>query len=356
MIAVCVFSCSHNEKAEVTKDEGAKYLKVEPRGGYTRIEIANPWQKGELLGAYNLVHRDSVVPEGMPDGQLIRIPIESAVAYSSVHAEGLREMNAESTIRGVTGAGYFTQPEMLRRIEAGNVQSLGSAESPDIERMLMLKPDAVLLNVYQGAEMGGVERSGLPIIKMVDNMEDSPLGKAEWIRLYGALTGQLEMADSIYNAVKKVYGQLSEKALKSHEKPRVMTENMYQGVWYVSGGQSYQARLIADASGDYLWKDDSHNGSLNLTFEEVLERAHDADVWLMRLFGQDITKRSLSAENERYAMFRPYKEQNIFYCNTAVNDIFALSAFHPEVLLSEYVAIFHPELGVKSKYFKRITD
>lgn len=356
LIAVSAVCCSRSEKAEVLADDGAKYLKVEPRGGYVRVEIVNPWQKGELLGAYNLVHRDSVVPDDMPEGQLIRVPVESAVVYSSVHAEGLHEMLADNTIKGVTGAEYFTQPDMRKRIESGDVQALGSAEAPDLERMLTLMPDVVMLNVYQGAEMGGVERSGLPVIKLVDNMEVSPLGKAEWIKLYGALTARLDRADSIFNAVRSEYKSLVGKASESQRKPKVMTENMYQGIWYVSGGKSYQARMIADAGGDYLWKDDTQNGSLNLTFEEVLERAHDADIWLMRLFGQDVSKRGLYAENERYAMFKPYKDGNIFYCNTAVTDIFALSAFHPETLLREYVGIFHPELKIKPRFFKRIED
>lgn len=356
LLGVLVATCGRNETHIDNGDDGAKYLKIEPHDGYIRVEIGNPWHEGELLGAYNLVHRDSVVPESMPEGVLIRVPVESVVAYSSVHGEGLRELGAEYAIKGVTGGEYFIDPQIRKRIDGGDVLSLGPAETPDLEKMLALSPDAVMLNVYQGAQMGGVERTGLTVIKMVENMEDSPLGKAEWIRLYGALTDKLNMADSIYNSVKNDYNTLVNKVSQIKSKPTVMTENMYQGVWYVSGGKSYQARIIADAGGDYLWKDDQGAGSLNLTFEEVLERAHDADVWIMRLFGRELDKQGLLAENDRYGLFKPYKNGTIYYCNSAETDIFAISAFHPEVLLGEYVAIFHPEVGVKSRYFKKIKD
>ena len=324
----------------------ASLLQMQREAGYTLVTVSDPWSasRGKVLHRYALVPRDSVVPDSLPDGAtVVRVPIDTALVYSSVHTAVLAELGALDAVKGVADAQYFNDAEIKRRLAAGTIADCGQSLSPDIEKVIALTPDAVLLSPYQDATYGQITKLGVPIIECADYMETTPLGRAEWIKFYGELVGQRERADSIYNAVAKHYNELKEEiAAEGGNRPMVLTESVINGVWNVPGGGSYMALLIEDAGGNYPWRDDDHTGSLSLDFNQVLERAQNADVWLIksRTIHSLADLRAAYSLNDRFAAF---ERRMVYVCDVERSDFFDTFPFHPDVLLQEYAQIFHPQ-------------
>lgn len=332
----------------------ARFLRIEKGNGYTKAVISNPWDSTAILGTYIIVPHDSAMPKHIPAGTLLRTPLKSLVVNSCVYSGLLEELGAIDIITGVTDAEFFTQPEILRRLQSKQIVNLGPTASPSAEKLLALKPDLVLINYFEGMKSQPASSQAAPVIQLVDQAEELPLARAEWIRLFGLLAGKEAKADSIYQAVSSAYSRIKKEASELQFHPSVLTDNMYQGIWYVPGGKSYQARILVDAGADYPWKETNSVGSLSLSYEEILAKAGNADVWLIKTFDQNLTLKSLAAQDARYTHFDAFKKGNIWYSNTATSRLFEEFPFHPERLLSDYMIILHPEKKGTPRYFKKI--
>lgn len=335
----------------------ASFLKMWEHEGCFYANIVNPWDTTKLLASYILAPHDIDINDVNENQIVIRTPVESLLVYTSVHAGVIKELGRIDVVRGVTDAMFYKIPEITQGLKSGKIIDAGKADAPITERIIELSPDAIILCIYQGMDSKTIDNLGIPILRCVDNMETTPLGRAEWIKFLGALTGKYAEADSIFSNVEQKYNSLSALTKSTNKpNPKVMVENMYQGVWYVSGGDSYQAKMIKDAGGDYVWKDDNSNGSLFLSFEQVYDKAHDADIWLLKVFGYELTKSKLEEMDKRNLKFRPVDLNGVFYANTAEVNLFEEFPFHPELMLSDYIHIFHPELipNYTPRYFKQM--
>lgn len=335
----------------------ARYLTIVDCGGGTvRVDIADPWNDGKFLARYALVARDSVVPSDLDsDIKVIRTPVERAAVFSSVHTEAINELGALETVAAIADSPYFAKDDTITKLLAADkIADLGSQASPSIELMAAKGIDVVLRSPQQG--MPGLKLpENIVSVECADYMETSPIGRAEWLLLLGELTGKREAATGIFEDVIDNYSSLVLKVSgASTPRPKLLAETEYSGVWYVAQGGSYMARMYADAGADWPWADSKGSGSLSLSLEEVAKEALDADIWLVRSYGYETTSSTLKALNPRYSNFEALKKGNIYSCNTEERNIFNICAFHPDVVLAEYIAIFHPEVlpDYKLKYFK----
>lgn len=332
----------------------AKLLRIENHNGYKLAKVLNPKDSTIVDATYILVGKDNNVPENLPKGTLLRTPIDNAVVFSSVFAGPLDELGKIDVVKGVVDACYFKQPEISAGLKSGAVADLGPASGPSLEKITAQQPQAIFLSIYDGMDVKNIDKCGVPVIRMTDNFETDPLARAEWIRLFGILTDTEAKADSIFKEVEKSYTELKQAASAYKSKPSVLVENMYQGVWYLPGGASYQAKIIEDAGGKYIWADDKSAGSLNLSYEEVLAKAHNADIWLLKLFGTDLDKKTLLGMDNRYANFRAVEHGGVYYSDTKKTQLFEEFPYHPELLLNDYILVFHPEAEGKMRYFNKM--
>lgn len=319
----------------------AKTLRMYPMGdNVTVAEVVSPEDSAKTVAKYYLVKRGTEKPS-VADGEVIEVPLQKAVVYTSVHASALDELGAGAIIKGVADASYFTLPSVKEGLANGSIADLGTSSAPAVEKIIDLSPDAIILNIYDGMDTRSVEKLGIPIIRMSENEEQTPLGRAEWLKLLGALTGNVEKADSIFSGVRQRYAAAMKETAGRKQRPTVFADNIYQGVWYVAGGGSYTARIYADAGATYPWADDKSAGSLNLSFEQVLDKARDADFWLLKVFGQKLTRDGLMAMDPRYKHFSAVDKGGVYYCDTSTAPIFDETPFHPDLLLREYINIFN---------------
>lgn len=334
--------------------EDASLLRIYEFDGYDRVEIINPNDSSTIDCIYYLVKKQDCSNELPNDGVIIEVPVSNMLVYTSVYASALKELGSIDVVKGVVDADYFKIPEIKDGLKSGKIVNAGKSDSPIAEKILELEPDCILLTSYEGMSSADIDKYGIPILKFTDQMETSPLGRSEWIKFLGRLTGNDQKADSIFSVAKSNYLNLKHKVSKSSKRPTVLTENMYQGVWYVPGGKSYQAALIEDAGGDYIWKDNNSPGSLSLSYEEVLDKAQNADIWLLKVYGEQLSKSSLLKKDPRYVYFSAVNEGGVYFSDTESGNLFEEFPFHPDLLLADYAAIFQPELFDKYKfrYFK----
>lgn len=311
-------------------------------GDYIVADVANPWADG-LLGRYILADRN--YSGQLPEGTVVRVPLERSIVCSGVHGGAIDELGAIDRIAGVAEGKYFRSADIRRRVDSGEIVDIGNPSSPSVEAAVGLEPDAILLSPYQNQSAGALGELGVAVLQMADYMEPTPLGRAEWIRLIGRLYGRGEQADSIYNGVVAEYESLRRQASAAASRPVVITEMPQPGgVWYIPSGESYMARMLADAGGSYPWASEKGSGSLNMDAAAMLERGGDADVWLIRNYGE-LSRVALARSNPLVEHFRPFREGTVYVCDTSVSPLFDEFPFHPERLLADYIAIFHPELS-----------
>lgn len=361
-LALVLASCGNGRQTGVdiatpgdTVTVRAALLSMICHDGYTEVVIHDPWNKSSDLARLALVseYGSADPPEGYAE---ICVPLTHSVVYSSVHTTPIFELGAGDAVAAVADGQYFAPSDTISKLlSSGLVTDIGASSSPSLEHILALEADAVLLSPMKDSDNSLLARNGIAVIPMADYMEPTPLGRAEWIKLLGALYGCENRADSVYNAVCCSYDSLISKAGKDN-RPRVLTENLTSGVWYVPAGKSYMARMLADAGATYPWADTEGEGSLELDAESVLDRAADADIWMIRTFGHCPTAGSLARENPVARHIKAFANGSVYVCNTAEKNMFNDIAFHPERVLRDFVIIFHPEQmpGESTAYYDKM--
>ncbi len=326
----------------VTYAQGFRLLRGE---GYIRADIINPWDTTSLLHSYILVPRDAELPTKLPQGTLLRTPLTRSLVFASVHCSLLQELGCLDAIGGICDSEYIYIEELQRRLREGNLIDAGNSMSPNVEQIIALHPDAILLSTYENNNYARLEKRGIPIIECADYLENTPLGRAEWMRLFGLLYGCSHKADSLFRAIEADYNATLQRTQTTPHRPTVISERRTGSVWYIPGGKSYMATLFAHAGATYPWSNDNNTGSIPLSFEAVFEQAQKADFWLIKYHAdKDLTYSDLACEYAPYTRFSAFEQQKIYGCNTQKIRYYEQTPFHPERLLSNMAAIFHPEL------------
>jgi len=311
---------------------------------YIIVDVRDPWNTRRNLQRYILVDRNKEVPANLPEGTLIRTPIQKVAAYMAVHCATLYELGVIEHIIGVCEPRFIISPVVHSRLAEGLIVDLGESVSPNVEKMIEMGVEVILTSPFHHAGYGAVEKTGIPVIECADYMETTPLGRAEWIRFLGLFTGQTTLADSLFNETETRYLEIKNTVTQITRRPTLFTEKRYGSSWYVPAGQSYMAQLYHDAGADYLFSDLPGSGGTPLSFEIVLDKAIHADFWLFN-YSRDteMTYQSLGAEYALYANFDAFKQRRVYGCNTDLSLFFEESPIHPDYLLRELAAIFHPE-------------
>ncbi len=332
---------------------------------YAEAIIANPWKAGTML------HRYILIPKGKEGDKTVamlarrrstgarcttdtvRTPVESNLVFTAPHCQLLTELGCQNAITGVCDKDYINIPDIKSRAQADAkvahpIMDCGSSMQPDIERIIALHPEALLISPFENSGgYGKLDKLRIPVIETADYMETSPLGRAEWIKLYGLLLGSSK-ADSLFSAIEKEYLQLKAEAAKLPLGLSILTERKTGNVWYVPGGKSTMGILLRDAHARYIFADDTHSGSLSMSPEQIIAKGNQVDVWAFKYFGGNaLTKQDLLAEYQGYQALKAFQTGTVYETDTSCEPYFELTSFHPEILLREFIFLSHPEAGDK---------
>lgn len=248
---------------------------------------------------------------------VINTPIKKIVVTSTTHIPMLELLGEEKALVGFQNTDYISSTKTRERIDAGFVKELGNEAALNTESLLELKPDAVIgftMDSYNKT-FNLIEKHGIPVIINGDWREESPLGRAEWIKFFGVLFNKERLADSIFNNIELDYLAAKRIAKENTGYPSILSGAiMSNDIWILPAGESFVAQFLLDANVNYLWKETKGKGSLQLSFESVLDKAQHADYWIAP--GYFSSKAQLLENNPHYKNFTAFKNNSIFTAST----------------------------------------
>lgn len=275
-------------------------------------------------------------------------PLKKVIFLNSSLIGYMTELGLEDKIIGVSNPEYIYSDKIHQLIKAGKIQNVGSEQKYDVEKIISLKPDAVLTNYIASFENTYelLKKNGITIIFLDEYLEQKPLEKSAYLKLYGKLFGIEKKSDSLYTVIEKNYNQLKAEALRSKDKPEVICNEMYGNQWFVPGGNSFVAQYFKDANASYPWVSLPNENSVPLSFEEVFAKSSRAMYWVN--VGEYKKKSELLAFNPVYAKLHPFKNGKVYSLYGSVkgksNDYFASGVVRADKVLHDYINIFHPQL------------
>ena len=353
---------------------------------YAEALIANPWKAGTMLHRYILIPKGeegdktvAMLAKRRSTGarcttDTVRTPVERSAVFIAPHCQLMYELGCQQAIRGVCDLDYINIPDVKKRVASSGSTSAqnpivdcGSSMAPDIERIIALRPEAILVSPFENSGgYGKLDKLHIPIIEAADYMESSPLGRAEWMKFYGMLFGSEEgksngisgscesKADSLFAKIEKEYLKLKAEAGKLPKGLSILTERKTGNVWYVPGGQSTIGILLKDANARYIFSDDQHSGSLAMSPEQILAKGKQVDVWAFKYFGgAPLSQAQLLQEYDGYKALAAFNQGNIYQVDTSTVPYFELTSFHPELLLREFIILAHGERFGKLRFYKK---
>jgi iron complex transport system substrate-binding protein len=362
-------SCSNNagNKEAAGKNPGisrAERLSIEKTEAYTRIVISGPWQGAKgITNEFFLIKRGTSIPEGLDSSKVIYVPIEKIICMSTTHTAMILALNEEKSIIGMSGTNFVYSDKLKPAIENGNIEDVGYEGNLNNELIIKISPDLIMMYGV-GNESAGytakIEDLGIKVIYNADYLETDPLGKAEWIKLFGALYCREALADSIYNAESVNYTDLASLVeMKVTSRPKVLLGLPYKDTWFISPGNSFISKLIQDAGGTYLWKELVTDVSMPFGLENVYLNALNADYWLN--IGSVSTVEEITSVDPRLKELPCYKSGRLYNNNKRIshgggNDYWESGSLYPHLILRDIATILHPGIFGNDElfYYKKI--
>ena len=351
-----IISC---KKAEVSKNdstqlagnsiEHASSLAIYKQDGYSIVKIIKPWPNATKDLTYILQEKNGVLPDSLQIYPAIAVPLQSIVVTSTTIIPFLEMLGVEKKLIGFPHTDYISSEKTRALIDKGLIKNVGQNEKLNLEQLIDLAPELIVTFSMDNSNpmIANLEKSGLKVLIQADWMEQSPLGKAEWIKLYGALFGKEKEAKTLYDDIVKNYNEASTLITKPQQQKTVLYGSMYQDQWFVAKGNSWASQFIKDAKANYLWADNEGSGSLALSFETVLEKGKNAQYWIAT--GSFSSLAALEKANPHYSQFSAFQNKEIYSFEGKIGPTggtiyYELAPSRPDLVLKDYIKIFHPEL------------
>ncbi|MBW2960602.1 ABC transporter substrate-binding protein [Mesonia aestuariivivens] len=349
---------SKAHKVEVSYAEGFSITNYK---NYKIIKVNSPWPKAEKAFTYVLAEENIQLPDSLQFDEKVTIPIQRVVVTSTTHIPSLESLGQESTLVGFPHLDYISSEKTRDLINKGKVEEIGENEHINTEVLLNLNPDVVIGFAVEGGNktLETVKKSGIPVVYNGDWTETNPLGKAEWIKFFGAFYNQEQKADSIFNRIEKEYLSAKKIAQQATKKPSILAGSMYKDVWYLPYGNSWQAQFIKDAQANYLYAETTGNGSISAAFESVLDKAEAADFWIAP--GSFTSYEQMQNASEHYQKFKAFQQHKIYSFAGVKGETggvlyYELAPQRPDLVLKDLIKIFHSDLlpDYETTFFKEL--
>jgi iron complex transport system substrate-binding protein len=352
---------TYSDLNSITVAEG---VKIEKGSGSVIVTIKNPWQGASGVNyVYHLVRRGNPIPPDLDSSDVIFVPLQKIICMSTTHLAMISAIGEENSVKAVSGTGYIYSEKLLGKVEKHEVEDVGYDGNLNNELIIKIAPDLIMMYGVGGesaAYVGKLKELGVKVLFNGDYLETDPLRKAEWIKVFGALYCKEELADSLFTYEIRSYDSIRSyihENLKT--RPKVMLGLPYKDTWYISPGNSFVSKLIADAGGDYLWKDTESAVSMPFGIENVYLRALTADYWLNT--GAAKTKNEISSVDKRLEDLPCFRLGHLYNNNNRLtaaggNDYWESGSVHPHIILKDIASILHPDLfpDYNSVYYRKL--
>ena len=323
--------------------EGFKVKYLED--GVRLVDISDPENERAQTYHFALVPRGTK-PAAIPsDYQVVETPVRHVICMTTLQLSNFIALDATPFVTGITSTRHLFNEKMNEQLKNGQTSKIGIEGNFDTEVIIGANPDVIFISPFKRGGYDALTETGLPLVPHLGYKELTPLGQAEWVKFIGMFIGMEKEANEKFEGIARRYNELKEQTAKATERPMVLSGEIRGGNWYAVGGQSFLAQVFRDAGADYFLKDDTSSGGMNFDFETVYSKAAGAQYWgIMNSFDGTYTYDALKSSDSRYADFKAFKDKGVIYCNMSEVPYYETMPMQPEVLLEDFVAVFHPEL------------
>lgn len=337
----------------------AKGFDIVEENGIKKLIIKSAYQNSKEIFEYKIL---KTAPNFSDKNTSIKVPIKELVVTSTTHIPMVELLKEENAIVGFPNSKYISSEKTRKLIDKGKIVEIGKENTLNTEILLNLQPQLVVGFSVATADksLKTIEKAGIPVIYNGDWLEETPLGRAEWIKFFGVLFDKEKQADSIFRKIESNYLDAKKIALKSIKKPTVLSGAiMSKDIWNLPAGESFVATFLKDANLNYLWKNTQGKGSLSLSFESVFDKGANADFWIAP--GYFTSKKQLLQSNTLYANFKAFKTNNIYSPNLKTGKTngviyYELAPTRPDLVLKDIIKITNSSLlpNYKFTFFDKI--
>lgn len=334
------------DKSTLTK---AQNFTITYHDSYQVLEVKQSYNDGPA-SKYVLYRCGTPEPEATGDlagAQQIEVPITSIFSASTTHIPLLADLDEVDLLTGVANASFVNNEQARQRIDAQQIVEYSPNRTIDTERVIAAHPDILMTAGVDDPAYQVLQNSGIKVVANAEWLEQTPLGRAEWLKYMAAFTGDEAKAGKVFDQIETDYDAVVRAAAGSGAPVTVLPGQMTQGTWYMPAGDSYVAALLKDANATYAWSDQNQRGgSLQLSLEDVLAKARQAQVWIM---GTDVaTLADVAAQDARYAEFAAFRDDAVWSNNAKIgagggNDYWERGVTRPDLVLADLVKILHPD-------------
>lgn len=368
LLIVLLAACNGKKTASISDfsnqlytPEYASGFSIKGADGYESsiITVTNPWQGADSITTQLFIARGGEsAPEGFT-GQVLEGDALRIVAMSSTHIAMLNAIGEAGRVVGVSGIDYISNPVIAANRDS--IGDVGYEGNINYELLISLDPDLVLLYGVNGASSmeGKLNELGIPFMYVGDYLEESPLGKAEWMVALSEVVGKRTEGEQVFGGIPVRYNDLKKRVADTVlDAPSVMLNTPYGDSWFMPSTESYVARLVKDAGGDYIYKKNTGNASLPIDLEEAYKLTSEADMWLN--VGMANSLDELRTSCPKFSDTRCFRNGSVWNNNLKTNaaggnDYYESAVVNPDILLRDLVKIFHPELVEEDfVYYKQL--
>ncbi len=357
VLSLLVYGCGDTSQSgqNVTTD-ATRQLDLEYAIGFTAeyidnyklVTVPKPFRNASSGFKYALVPHGDDIPELPADVKVVRIPIQTVVCTSTTHLPLLDLLDESDKLVGFPTVKYISSETIQQRIRDEKVRDLGSEKGLNVESLLDLQPELMMTYVMNAdyTTLDQIENANIPVVLNAEYLEETPLGRAEWIKFAALFFDKEQQADSVFSAIRDNYLRIQGLADATSTKPSVYSGVVYGDSWFMPSGNSWAGKFFKDAGANFLWSETTADGSLELSFESVYDTAYEADFWIgTASFG---ALAEIEASDSRYTNFKAFKEGTVFTYNARVtesggNDFFESGFARPDLVLADLFKILHPE-------------
>ena len=368
LLLLILVSCKKetvNKKVESTKKTTIKYAKgfdIVEENGFKKLIIKSAYKGSNEIYEYKVYNKSSSKNLNDLDKKIIQVPVKEIIVTSTTHIPMVELLKEEKSIIGFPFSRYVSSEKTRQLIDLGKIKEIGKENALNTEILLDLQPELIVGYSVSSADksLSTIQKSGINVIYNGDWLEETPLGRAEWIKFFGVLFDKEQLADSIFNVIENNYLEAKKIALKSTKQQTVLSGAiMSKDIWNLPAGDSFVAQFLEDANVNYLWKNTKGKGSLSLSFESVFEKGVNADYWIAP--GYFSSKEQMLSSNKLYKKFTTFKEDKIYSPSikkgkTGGIIYYELAPTRPDLVLKDIIKITNPELlpNYKFTFFEKM--
>ena len=315
------------------------------------LTVSDPWQGAQnVMYRYALCPKGKEVPAAYSQYMVIRTPVERVICMSTKHVAMLSALGKTSSIKALSGTVFVTDTLVRKDIEKGLVVDIGYEQGLNYEKIISLNPDIIFAYGVGGEISGSMARLaeiGQKIVFNAEYLERTSLGQAEWLKFMAAFYGCEAQAAEQFNSIRDQYLSLSDMVKDPERRPTILCGLPWQGIWHVPGGKSWMAAMIADAGGDYIWKNNTSHEGIPVNIEAIVHQGGMADLWMNTGAARSLAE--IRSVDERLSFIKAFQTGTVYnnHLRTGAgggNDFFESGVINPHVILKDMITIFHPGL------------